>query len=195
MKNIILASASPRRKQLLKQLGLPFTTDVPDVDERFNPRLGPRKQAEVLSLVKAEAVGLRHKEEAIIIAADTIVALGQEMIAKPSDIPDARRMLRKLSGKTHDVFTGVTVLDAKTKKSLTASEHTKVTFKHLTRDEFRLYPEKEHVLDKAGAYAVQGLGGFLLVERIDGDFYNVVGLPMFLLTQMLRKFGVDALTL
>lgn len=193
MRNIILASSSPRRKQLLKQLGLSFTVDASSIPEHFNPRLGPRKQAEVLSQEKAKTVADRQKD-ALIIASDTVVALGTELIAKPEDIAGARRMLKKLSGKTHEVFTGVTIIDTKTGKMLTQSDETKVTFKHITRDELRLYPEKEHVLDKAGGYAAQGLGGFLFIERIEGDFYNVVGLPMFLLVQMLKKFNVDVLT-
>ncbi len=192
MKKIILASGSPRRKQLLKTLGLSFEVDISDMDETFNPRLGPRKQAEVLSFEKARAVGKRYGD-AIVIAADTIVALGQEMIAKPEDIQEARRMLRRLSGKTHVVFTGVTIFDTSAKKIITESEATKVTFKHITRNELWLYPEKEHVLDKAGGYAAQGLGGFLFIEKIEGDFYNVVGLPMQLLVKMLKKFDIDVL--
>lgn len=189
MKTIILASTSPRRRKVLEILGLKFKVVPSNVDEKLNPRYQPRRQAEMLSEEKALAVVPKHKNS-IVIAADTLVALGNDVIGKPKDIADAKRTIKKLSGKTHSVFTGFTVIDTETKKQFTESVETKVTFKKLSEKEISGYLKKAKVLDKAGGYGVQELGA-VLVERIDGDFYNPVGLPISALAQVLKKFDIN----
>lgn len=193
MKQIILASSSPRRKELFQILGLPFKVVVSDVDERLNPRLGPCSQAEYLSQQKAKSVAVKYAD-ALIIAADTFVVVKGEILGKPESIDDARRMLRKLSGKRHTVVSGITVLDTKTKKLITKSVETYVYVKKLSEKEISSYLLKEEVLDKSGAYAIQGPAS-TFVKRIEGEFYNIVGLPLFTLAEMLRKFGISVLSL
>ncbi len=188
---IILASTSPRRKQLLQILGLEFTTVSSDVDEKLNPRLKPRRQAEVLSLEKAESLVDRYPD-AIIIAADTLIGFEDEIFIKPKDLKDARRMLRQLSGKTHSIYTGLTIIDTKTKKKVTKSVETIVTFRNLTPKEISGYLATKEPYDKAAAYAIQGLGA-IFVEKIEGDYMGAVGLPLNLLAKELKKLGVAVL--
>jgi septum formation protein len=191
MKSIVLASASPRRKQLLKQIGLDFRVVPSDIDERLNPRYKPRKQAEVFSLEKAEAV-LRNVKEGVVIAADTLIAIGEEILVKPKDVMDAKRMIRKLSGREHSVFTGFTVIDAGSKKKVTKSVETRVWFRTLSAKDISRYIYKENPIGFAGAYKIQGYG-CLLVEKIEGDYFNVVGLPLSALARELRRFGVEVI--
>lgn len=188
---IILASTSPRRKQLLKLLGVEFTAVSSDVDEKLNPRLKPRRQAEVLSIEKAEAVASQYPD-AIIIAADTLIGFEDEMFIKPTDPKDAKRMLRRLSGKSHSIFTGMTIIDSRTKKKITKSVETVVTFKKLSPKEISAYVQTREPHDKAAAYAIQGLGS-IFVERIEGDYFGAVGLPLHLLAKELKKLGVSVL--
>ena len=171
---LILASASPRRKELLTQMGLDFSVDPSDCDESFAISLPPAEMVAALSKAKAEAVFARHEND-IILAADTVVALDNEVLGKPTDPADAVRMLLRLSGKTHRVYTGVTVL-AKDFAQTFVSD-TAVTFTNLTKAEAEAYVATGEPLDKAGAYGVQGRGA-VFVERIDGDYYTVVGLPV-----------------
>jgi len=189
MKNIILASKSPRRKSLLKQIGLNFTVDVSEVDERKFSHSNPVGLAKSLSKAKAEAVFVRHKN-AIIISADTLVVLNKEIIGKPKSAKDAEKILKKLSGKTHLVITGFTVLDSKTKKEITKTVKSKVKFKKLTKKEINWYVKTGEPLDKAGAYGIQDKGA-IFIEEVEGDFFNVVGLPIFELSESLKKFGID----
>ncbi len=154
----------------------------------MNPRLGPRAQAEYLSQQKAKAVSERVKH-AIIIAADTLVVLNKEIIGKPSSVEQAKKMLKKLSGKTHTVITGFTIIDTASNKTTTKSSQTKVFIRKLSKKEIDAYVKKEQTLDKAGGYAIQGIGS-LLIEKIEGDFSNVVGLPLATLYQELKKFGI-----
>lgn len=191
MKKIVLASSSPRRKTLLESIGLKFTVKPSNIPETKNPRLGPRAQAEYLSQQKAKAVAGRVNN-AVIIAADTVVVLNKEIIGKPVSTDRAEKMLRKLSGKTHTVITGFTILDTETGKSVTKSVETKVTMRKVSQKEIEAYVKREHVLDKAGAYAIQGIGS-LLFGKVEGDFFNVVGLPVSSLFQELKRFGVDML--
>ncbi len=188
MRRIILASESPRRKRLLKQLDIDFEVVPSEIEEKLNPRLKPKGQAELLSKEKAKAVAAKYND-AIIIAADTIIALEDEVLVKPQDGRDARRILKKLSGKVHTVITGFTILDTENQKKITKSVETKVFFKNLQEKEIRSYIEKENLLDKAGAYAIQGIG-VVFVEKIEGDYFNVVGLPLFALARELKKFGI-----
>jgi len=186
---IILASASPRRKQLLKQLGLEFAISPSKIEEKLNPRLKPRTQAEVLSLQKAEEVHSKNPDS-LIISADTIVVLNEEILGKPKDEKDAKRMLKRLSGKTHRVVTGFTILGHK--KKVVRSVETKVTFKKLNDKEVAKYILNEKPFDNAGSYRIQDLGA-IFVEKIEGDYFNIVGLPLSTLARELKRFGVKIL--
>ena len=186
---IILASASPRRKMLLESLGLPFTVSIPDIDESRLPGESPVELCVRLSLLKAEAVQRKYPSD-IVIAADTIVVSCSEILCKPSDEEDAQRMLSILSGCEHEVITGLTVRTCDRVKS--CSVHTNVKFRVLTDREIAAYVETGEGRDKAGGYAVQGKGA-LLVESILGDYYNVVGLPLCTLGEMLLSFGISLL--
>jgi septum formation protein len=191
MKTIILASASPRRKQLLKQLGLEFKIIPSEIEEKLNPRWQPRKQVEVLSEQKAQAVATKHKN-AIVIGVDTMVAYNNEVIGKPKDEKDAKMILKKLSGKQQLVITAFTIIDMTARKSVTKSVETKVWFRRISEPEIRSYIAKEKPYDKAGAYGMQTLGA-VFVEKVEGDFLSAVGLPLFTLAKELKKFGVDVL--
>ena len=186
---IILASNSPRRKDLLRQISLNFRADPADVDERVLPGESPEGYAARVALDKARVASARAGT-GIIIAADTIVVLDDEILGKPADARDAERMLRKLSGNVHRVITGLVVMDAATGKALTRTSITNVRFRRLSPHEITSYVATGEPLDKAGAYGIQERGA-LLVERIDGCYFNVVGLPLSLLGELLRSFGVD----
>lgn len=193
MKKLILASASPRRKQLLQQIGLDFEILASNIDEKLNPRLKPLHQVESLSLQKAEATSLmKGANNAIILAADSMVAVGDEIMGKPKDEKDAKRMLRKLSGTTHSIVTGFTLLDTTTKKKVTKSVETKVWFKKLSPQEISAYVKTKEPFDKAGAYAIQEIGS-IFVEKIEGDYQGAVGLPLFAVARELKKFGIKVL--
>jgi len=177
MKKIVLASKSPRKKELLKQFGIKFTVDVSNIEEKVNPKLEPKQVAKQLSLIKAKDVARRH-EDAIIIAADTFVVLDNEIIGKPKSEGDAKKILKKLSNKPHLVMTGFTVIDTKTGRTITKSVETKVYFKKLTTNEIDNYVKSGEPLDKAGAYGIQDDFGAVFVKKINGCYYNVVGLPL-----------------
>jgi septum formation protein len=191
MRKIILASSSPRRKQLLKQLELEFEVVPSHVEEILNPRLKPRHQAEELALQKAQAVASQH-EDAIIIGADTLVALGDEILGKPANEQEAKRMLKKLRGRQHTVVTGFVLIDTANARTIVKSVETKVWFKKLSPQEIASYVEKDRPFDKAGAYGIQGFGA-LLVEKIEGEYSGAVGLPLFTLGKELKKLGIDIL--
>ena len=180
----ILASASPRRAQLLTQMGLTFTVDPSDCDESFATGLPPEEMVPSLSRRKAESVTARHPGETVI-AADTVVAFREQVLGKPRDREDAVEMLMSLSGKTHHVYTGVTV--ARDRRVKTFVSMTAVTFAPFTREEAEAYAATGEPDDKAGAYGIQGKGA-LLVERINGDYFTVVGLPICRLANVLREF-------
>lgn len=192
--NIILASASPRRRELLERMGIQdFQIVVSDADETLEDGLSPAAQVEQLSRRKAAAVAaLVNDPDALIIAADTVVALDGAILGKPADREDAFRMLSALSGARHHVYTGVTVMQGS--RILTRHEETCVEFRPLTAEEISLYIAAGESMDKAGAYGIQGCG-CLLVEGICGDYYNVMGLPIVRLAGMLKEFGVDCLRL
>jgi nucleoside triphosphate pyrophosphatase len=191
MRKIILASGSPRRKQLLTLLGLDFTIDVSNIDEKLNKKYEPRKQVEVLSEQKAIAIAKKY-DNAIVIAADTMVSFEGEKIGKPKDVEDAKRILKKLSGNSHHVFTGMTVIDTKTGKKKTLSSETRLVFRKLQDREIERFIEREKPFDKAGAYAVHEFGA-IFVERIEGDYFGAVGLSVFDLARELKDFGVEVL--
>ena len=187
-RHIVLASASPRRRELLENIGLKFTVDTAETAEVRADSLKPAQLAEALSLRKAKAAASRHKGS-IIIAADTLGVLDGEILGKPADAGRARSMLAALSGRCHSVITGFTVMDTVTGRAVSRAVETKVYFRKIGRVEIAGYVETGEPLDKAGAYAIQGLGA-LLVERIEGDYYNVIGLPLRALAKVLRSFGV-----
>ena len=185
---LILASASPRRQELLKVFGIPFTVRAADIDETMNAKLPPEQEVARVSRLKALAVP--REEGDAVVAADTIVVCRGQILGKPRDEADAVRMLKLLSGGAHQVMTGCTVV--KGSSSETFTEITTLHFRPLTDREIARYVASGEPMDKAGAYGVQGLGA-LLVERIDGDFFNVMGLPVLLLSRMLAEFGVTLL--
>ena len=190
--DIILASQSPRRRELLERMGLPFRVITPDIDERMERSLPPGELVAAISAEKARAVAAQAGPDAIVIAADTVVALDGAVLGKPAGESDAARMLSALSGRTHQVFTGLTV--ARGTDVRTVSEETAVTFRPLTAAEIAAYVRTGEPMDKAGAYGIQGYGA-LLVEGIRGDYYNVMGLPVCRLGGLLRELGVDCLAL
>jgi septum formation protein len=189
VKAVILASNSPRRKELLRQIGLACSVDPADVDEQVLPDEPPERYAVRVALDKARVAAARARV-GLIIAADTIVVLDDKILGKPSDAADATRTLMKLSGRMHTVITGLAVMDAATGKALTRASTTRVWFRALTPREISAYVSTGEPLDKAGAYGIQQRGA-LLVDKIEGCYFNVVGLPLSLLGELLLAFGVD----
>ncbi len=189
---IVLASQSPRRKELLERMGLEFVTQASEIDESAFDGLEAKELVETLSREKAQWIAKRLDRETLVIGADTVVVRDGVALGKPKDVEDAVAMLLSLSGRDHQVCTGVTVCQGD--RVLTWVEETQVTFRSLTETEVRQYVSTGEPMDKAGAYGIQGLGG-LLVEGIQGDYSNVVGLPVCRLGQMLKDFGVDCLAL
>lgn len=180
--NIILASNSPRRKELLKKEGITFTVIPSNCAEPENTDLAPEKYAEYLSKLKAENVFLSNG--GIVIGADTIVVMGDKILGKPTDFEDAVSMLELLSGKTHKVITGYTVISKN--KTVTGSEVTFVTFNELSFEQIFSYLNEMKPFDKAGAYGIQD--GFNLVKEINGCYDNVVGLPTKKIIKVLAEF-------
>ena len=191
MKEIILASASPRRKELLEQINLKFKVEPSDYDEHINTDLEPHDMAQSLSLGKARTVARNH-DNALIIAADTFIVFEGNLFGKPHTKAEAKGMLEMINGGVHSVITGFTIIDSENSKTLTTSVETKVYLKKLTKEEIDAYVESGEPLDKAGAYAIQGLGA-VIVKNIDGDYSNVVGLPLSALAESLKEFGVHIL--
>lgn len=187
MKKILLASKSPRRREILGLLRIPFTVVTIDgEDESYPENLPAGEVAEYISNKKADAFMGKIDDDEILVTADTVVILDSKILGKPSDADDAKKMLRMLSGKTHKVTTGVTVANNKRRESFTAESLVK--FASLTDDEIEYYVESCRPLDKAGAYGIQEWIGAIAVEKIDGSFYNVMGLPVQRLYQVLKKF-------
>lgn len=193
-KKFILASNSPRRKEILEMLGLDFEVDAPDVDEKsISPDgISPGIYVQELAFLKAAAAAKNHlkSKKAYIIAADTIVYLDGEILGKPSSEKDAAEMLKKLSGKCHEVYTGICVLRMSDASAVCEHESAKVYFKELSDEMISRYIATKEPLDKAGAYGIQGLGT-VLVKKIEGDFFNVMGLPASRLSDLFaREFNV-----
>jgi len=199
---IVLASSSPRRKELVASLDLSLPVYIlsTDADETVLDHWTPQSTVEELSLRKATAAlaMLRERENKpagasdLIIAADTIVALDGQILGKPRDDDEAASMLERLSGKQHDVFTGIACIAADSGKTLVASRRTKVKMKELGSERIRRYVATGEPRDKAGSYGIQGLGS-TLVEEIEGCYFNVVGLPLSLLSDMLEQYGIRVL--
>ncbi|WP_420457384.1 Maf family protein [Rubrivirga sp.] len=187
---LVLASASPRRRDLLARLGLAFDVRPSDADETWPEGLDPGPAAAEVALRKARAT---PAEGALVLAADTVVVLDGEVLGKPADADDAARTLRRLSGRTHTVATGIALgLDG---REATAFETTAVTFAALSDAEIAAYVTTGSPLDKAGAYGIQDDLGAVFVERIEGDYFNVVGLPLRRLYATLRVFVPDLVSL
>ena len=188
MIDFILASGSPRRKELLELMGLEFKVIVSQADEdSVSKDLKPELYVQELALLKASATAkevLRNKN-AVIISADTIVTLDGQILGKPKDEDDAFNMLSKLSGRDHVVYTGYCVMRISDGKAVCGKVRTKVKFKDLSDDKIRGYINSGEPMDKAGAYGIQGLGS-ILIEKIDGDYFNVVGLPISALADTLE---------
>lgn len=184
---LILASASPRRRELLAAASIPFVVDIPDIAEDGLELEEPCRMASILSQAKAREVVPRHPKS-YILAADTVVILRGIAYGKPQDEADARRMLSELSGKLHIVVTSVTLIGPDG-VMVTRQEDTEVLMRKMSAEEIARYVATGEPLDKAGAYAIQGRGS-MIVEAIRGDFYNVVGLPMCLTRKLLVNAGV-----
>ena len=180
---LVLASGSPRRSEILTSVGWPFERVVADIDEAAIEGESPDDYVVRLAREKAEAVAAKLDANAIVLGADTTVVIGREIIGKPTDLDDARRMLRLLSGRTHEVLTGVAIV----RKGNTTSdlERTFVEFAEMTGDEIEFLAVNGQPLDKAGAYAVQAQAA-LFIRKIDGDYWNVVGLPINLVYRLIN---------
>lgn len=185
---LILASQSPRRKELLGLFHIPFTVRVADIDETMDPGRDPAEEVARVSAQKAAAVP--RQPDDVVIAADTIVVLEGKVLGKPADAADARAMLQALSGRDHQVMTGVTVLKGQT--CLTHTEITHIHFRELSQKEIEAYVATGEPMDKAGAYGIQG-GAALFAEKMQGDYYNVMGLPVCRLFLMLRTAAPEIL--
>ena len=191
MKKIILASSSPRRKALLEQVGIPFEVVESNVDEKIDVENSPYEWVKAISAKKARAVARLIEEDAVIIGADTIITDLGKILEKPKDRRDACHMLHSLQGKTHTVYTGLTVIN-KDNGDVVESNYvaaTDVTMRSLSDQEIETYVNTAEPFDKAGGYAIQGKGS-ILVESIHGDYYTVVGLPLTLLYTALKEFGI-----
>jgi septum formation protein len=191
MKQLILASKSPRRKEILEKTRLPFIIEESGYKEEMSLTLPPEELAIYLSQQKAKHVAEKYPN-AIIIAADTFIVLDNHILGKPHTTEKAKEMLLKLSGKSNEVITGVTILDVATKNMESFVDTATVFMKSLTEPEIDAYIKSGEPLDKAGAYAIQGLGA-IFIEKIEGDFFNVMGLPLFQLVQRLKSFGISVL--
>ena len=179
---LVLASASPRRRALLEQVGIPCTVERAGVDEGDDPAANARAKARAVAASRAG-------DDAVVLGADTIVVLDGDVLGKPADAADAAAMLRRLSGRTHTVVTAYALVHCGTGDECVRSVEAAVTFRALDDDEIAAYVATGEPLDKAGAYGIQGRGA-LLVERIDGDYFTVVGLPLSDLAVSLRRVGL-----
>jgi septum formation protein len=185
MERLILASGSPRRKELLENLRLSFQVSVSEIEETVDEHASPDEIVMSLALQKASDVASRFPH-ATILGADTIVTYDSHILGKPKNKEEAESMLRMLSGRTHEVYTGVAIVSPD--QTVTFFERTEVTFWELSEEEIQTYIESKEPFDKAGAYGIQGFGASL-VKRINGDYYSVVGLPVARTIRELRKFG------
>ena len=187
--SIVLASASPRRKELLEMMGLEFEI-IPAQDELDAEGLSPAEAVAKIALGKAMSIAKQRDEKDLIIAADTLVCLNGELLGKPKNEAEAFEMLRKLSGNEHQVYTGVAVSCGE--KNIADAEMTKVYFCEMSDDDIKNYIATSEPMDKAGSYGIQGKGA-VFIEKIEGDYFNVMGLPLHKLSLMLKDFGFSLL--
>jgi septum formation protein len=191
---VILASKSPRRKEILNSIGISFEVIESSFEESFDPSREPADVVEYLSFKKAESVAGILNDEALVIGSDTVVVLDKEIMGKPQSEKHAYSMLKNLSGRWHHVYSGICVFNAGTGKYSTGFEKTAVKLKMLSDREIWDYIETGEPLDKAGGYAIQGVGS-LIVEKIEGCYFNVVGLPVYRLSRLLEDFDVNLMEL
>lgn len=198
MKSIILASSSPRRRSLLEHIGLRFKVRSADVNEDYEAEWSPPEIVTTLSSRKAKHVAEEVKS-GLVIGADTVVAYGENVLGKPEDPRHARRMLRELSGSTHEVYTGLTLINRREgqnkSRPLSFSERTKVTFGEIDYEEIRTYVASGRSMDKAGAYGIQDPMGALFVKKICGDYHSVVGFPLHAFYVNLKSYAPEYLEL
>ena len=190
-RKIILASKSKQREKLLKIIGLDFVIEKSNYEEDMSEKLPAHKLAQKLALGKAQDIAQKHKD-AIIIGADTFVILGKEFLGKPRTSQKAREMLKKISGKKHQLITGIAIIDTKKNKIITDYEITEVWFKKLSKKEIENYIKIGEPLNKAGGYTIQGIGA-IFVQKMNGNFDSAVGLPVGKVYEYLLKLGVDIL--
>lgn len=187
MKKIILASSSPRRKELLQKFDLELIIEKSSIKEKVSPGEKVEQIAMALAFEKANQVKSKYRQEEIIIGADTIVAYKDKILGKPKNKLDAKQMLQFLSGKEHEVITGISILKANSNIKIIDYEKTFVKFRSINNEKIENYLKTEEYIDKAGSYGIQGLGG-VLVEGINGCYFNVVGLPLYKLDSLLGKY-------
>lgn len=190
---VILASKSSRRSDILSNIGLKFDVVKSGCDESYDVSMKPEDVVKYLSYKKAYNVAENLRYDALVIGADTIVVLDGMIMGKPKSTKDAFDMLKKLSGRCHTVYTGICVIKTQSLEKLVDFESTIVKIKDLSDEEIENYIKSGEPMDKAGGYAIQGLGS-LIVERLNGCYFNVVGLPVYKLSCMLKKFGLDLLS-
>lgn len=189
-KQLVLASQSPRRKELLESLKLDFIVHPSKFEEK-DTHITPEELALHNAMGKAQDVA-RHYKNALILGVDTVVAFQDHQIGKPRDIEDAKRILRLLSNTTHKVISAICIIDTDNFKNVTAVETTFITIDRLEESEIEAYIASGEGVDKAGGYAIQGLGS-LFCKKMEGDYFNVVGLPIYRLRKLLKEFGVKKL--
>lgn len=190
MKRVILASGSPRRTELLGQMGIKHEVIVSDVDESGLGHLAPPELVQALASLKAQAVArdlLKAKEDGLVIGADTVVVLEGQILGKPRDSQDARQMLSQLSGNSHWVYTGVAIVDVANQTEETFMQKSKIYMKKISQEEIKAYVLTKEPLDKAGSYGIQGRGG-VFIDKIEGDYFSVMGLPIAQLYDALKKY-------
>lgn len=185
-KNIILASKSPRRQELLKGLDINFDIQIREIEEVYPTDMPPQEVPEYLSKLKAAAFKNDLSANDILITSDTIVILGDEILEKPKSEEEAKNMIRKMSGKTHTVVTGVSITTSQ--KQVAFSDQTQVTFCELSTEEIDYYIEKYQPYDKAGAYGVQEWIGYVAIHKLEGSYFTVMGLPLHRLYEQLKSF-------
>jgi septum formation protein len=183
--NLVLASQSPRRKELLAILGYPFRVVPSSIDE--TPKMGEDPETFVVRVAREKGIEVASRvSESVIVSADTVVTVDDEILGKPADAQDAARMLRKLSGRAHSVLTAVTIVNQPKKETLEGLDSTRVWFSSLNEEQIREYIRRENVFDKAGAYGIQGYAG-VYIPRIEGNYFNVMGFPLPLVHGLLCR--------
>lgn len=191
MRTVILASESPRRKDLLESLGIPFKTMPSNIDEESIVEKDPHKLVLVLACLKAEKIA-QDNPDAVIVAGDTVVSFNDAIMGKPKNPEDARRMLKLLRGTTNMIVTGCVVMDSKTGKSSHTSSESKVFMKNYSDELIERYIASGHPMDKAGAYGYLGIG-VAMVEHIEGSYFDGIGLPLGFVIEQLESFGVEVI--
>lgn len=192
MKKLILASSSPRRKELLEQIGLEFDIVVSDIEEKVDINLSPEETAKSLAYQKAYDVAKKVGPEKLVLGSDTIVVIDNEILGKPQNEDDIYQMLRKLSNTTHTVITGVCLYSTYDNSFIVESDTSFIKIREISDVEIAAYIKSGEPFDKAGSYAIQGIGA-VFVERIEGNYSGIVGLPVYMVAQMLKQYRVNVL--